>query len=372
MNKKKNLIIFFPSFEKGGVANILQNLLTSQYSQKFNIQIISSKNLLNTISLKKNINFYPVITKINIPFFPPRFISALNGMFVLTSILNKLSGQILVHSMQSNVAAIIACLIKSKKIVIRNSENPVYSTIHTENIFFGWLAFFLKLLFYNFSDGIITNSKRSKKSLEKITFKNKSKLIYNPYLKKINIEKKISRQNIILSVGRFCKQKNQIVAIKAFANFLKKFPNYKLVIIGDGKDKIKLRNICIDLKINNKVKFEGWVSDPSKYYLRSKILLFPSLYEGLPNTLIDAVNFNLPCISSNCSGAKDILLKDSRIFSPSYNYEILSKKIEFMILEYRKILNQNKILKKNLSKFLITNQVTEYVNYCNFVINRSI
>ena len=53
MNKKKNLIIFFPSFEKGGVANILQNLLTSQYSQKFNIQIISSKNLLNTISLKK-------------------------------------------------------------------------------------------------------------------------------------------------------------------------------------------------------------------------------------------------------------------------------------------------------------------------------
>ena len=101
-------------------------------------------------------------------------------------------------------------------------------------------------------------------------------------------------------------------------------------------------------------------------------MLFPSLYEGLPNTLIDAVNFNLPCISSNCSGAKDILLKDSRIFSPSNNYEILSKKIEFMILEYRKILNQNKILKKNLSKFLITNQVTEYVNYCNFVINRSI
>ena len=265
----------------------------------------------------------------------------------------------------------IFAYIQLRKIIIRNSEDIIDATKYADFKFSAYIIFILKVLFYNFSDGIITNSKKSKKSLEKITFKNKSKLIYNPYLKKINIEKKISRQNVILSVGRFCKQKNQTVAIKAFANFLTKFPNYKLVIIGDGKDKIKLRNICIDLKIDNKVKFEGWVSDPSRYYLRSKILLFPSLYEGLPNTLIDAVNFDLPCISSNCSGAKDILLKDSRIFSPSNNYEILSKKIELMILEYRKILNQNKILKKNLSKFLITNQVTEYVKYCNFIINRS-
>ena len=373
MKKLKELIVLYPSFDRGGATANLLNFMNECDKRNIKIYFISDIDKGDKKKfLRKNIKVFQLNKKYNFKIFQ-RFFTSVNSIFKLLFLFKKIkSNNSLVVSFQSHILPILFCKILGRKIIIRNSEDIIDATKYADFKFSAYIIFILKILFYNFSDGIITNSKRSKKSLEKITFKNKSKLIYNPYLKKINIEKKISRQNIILSVGRFCKQKNQIVAIKAFANFLKKFPNYKLVIIGDGKDKIKLRNICLDLKINNKVKFEGWVSDPSRYYLRSKILLFPSLYEGLPNTLIDAVNFNLPCISSNCSGAKDILLKDSRIFSPSYNYEILSKKIEFMILEYRKILNQNKILKKNLSKFLITNQVTEYVNYCNFVINRSI
>lgn len=47
----------------------------------------------------------------------------------------------------------------------------------------------------------------------------------------------------------------------------------------------------------------------------SKILIFISLYEGLPNTLIEAVNFNLPCISTRCSGATDILAEKYGTFT---------------------------------------------------------
>ena len=373
MKKLKELIVLYPSFDRGGATANLLNFMNECDKRKIKINFISDINKNEKKKfLRKNIKVFHLNEKYSFKIFQ-RFFTSINSIFKLLFLFKKIkSYNSIVVSFQSHIIPIIFCKIFGRKIIIRNSEDIIDATKYADFKFSAYIIFILKVLFYNFSDGIITNSKRSKKSLERITFKNKSKLIYNPYLKKINIEKKISRQNVILSVGRFCKQKNQTVAIKAFANFLTKFPNYKLVIIGDGKDKIKLRNICIDLKIDDKVKFEGWVSDPSRYYLRSKILLFPSLYEGLPNTLIDAVNFDLPCISSNCSGAKDILLKDSRIFSPSNNYEILSKKIELMILEYRKILNQNKILKKNLSKFLITNQVTEYVKYCNFVINRSI
>ena len=54
-------------------------------------------------------------------------------------------------------------------------------------------------------------------SLDLITFKNKSILLYNPYLKRISKKRKKSLKNYILSVGRLCKQKNQVIAIKAFA-----------------------------------------------------------------------------------------------------------------------------------------------------------
>ena len=59
--KKKNLILFYPSYEKGGVTNILQNLLENENSKKFIIHIISSKNFLKTKFKKKN--FYLFISK---------------------------------------------------------------------------------------------------------------------------------------------------------------------------------------------------------------------------------------------------------------------------------------------------------------------
>ena len=110
-------------------------------------------------------------------------------MFVLASILKKLKSKTVVHSMQSNVAAIIICILKNKKIIIRNSENPIYSAINTENKFFSLITFFLKLLFYNFTDGIITNSKGSANTLKYFVFDNKKIYqIYNPYLKKKNLK----------------------------------------------------------------------------------------------------------------------------------------------------------------------------------------
>ena len=57
-------------------------------SKEYNIHIISSKNFLKSnLKKNKNIIFYPVLKKINIPFIPQRFITALNGMIVLNSLL---------------------------------------------------------------------------------------------------------------------------------------------------------------------------------------------------------------------------------------------------------------------------------------------
>ena len=365
MYKKKNLILFYPSFEKGGVTNILKNLLKNKDSKKFIIHIISSKNFLITPLKKKNFYFYPVTRKVNIPFFPQRFISALNGMLVLMSLLDKLKEKVIIHSMQSNVAAIIVCILKKKKIVIRNSENPIYSTINSENNFFGFIAFCLKLIFYNFADGIITNSKGSASSLKYFVFnRNKINYIYNPYLKKIN-KKKFKKENYIINIGRLRKQKDHKTLLRAFKIFSQKNEKYKLLILGHGNLEYDLKLLSKELKISKKVIFKGWIKNTETYLKKSKIFVLSSVYEGLGNVLIDAINFNVPCVSTDChSGPREILLDGKggylvRVKSP----ELLAEKINFSVNNYSNSLKKNLIAKKKLNRFLISNQAKKYFDY---------
>ena len=361
---KKNLILFYPSFERGGVEKILENLIKK--NNKFNITLISSKNAKKVISPKK-INFIEIITKIKIPFIHVRYISALNAMLTLMEYLNDKDKSYTIHSMQSNVAAIIACIFRGNKVIVRNSENPVYSFLYSEGKLFSFISLILKYFFYNFADGIITNSKGSKKSLESFIF-NKKKIvtIYNPYLDKLNKKNKINKNSkILISIGRLQKQKDHETLIRAFSIIHKKYSDFKLLILGHGKLEIKLKDLAKNLKIYDKIIFKGWVKNTLPYIKRSKIFVLSSVYEGLGNVLIDAINHNIPCVSTNChSGPSEILLNGKggylvKIKSPN----LLAKKISYCIDNYQVAIKKNQIARKNLSRFLIDNQSKKYFDY---------
>ena len=361
---KKNLVLFYPSFERGGVEKILENLIKK--NNKFNITLISSKNAKKVISPKK-INFIEVITKIKIPFIHVRYISALNAMLTLMEYLNDKDKSYTIHSMQSNVAAIIACIFRGNKVIVRNSENPVYSFLYSEGKLFSFISLILKYFFYNFADGIITNSKGSKKSLESFIF-NKKKIvtIYNPYLDKLNKKNKINKNSkILVSIGRLQKQKDHETLIRAFSIIHKKYSDFKLLILGHGKLEIKLKDLAKNLKIYDKIIFKGWVKNTLPYIKRSKIFVLSSVYEGLGNVLIDAINHNIPCVSTNChSGPSEILLNGKggylvKVKSP----KLLAKKISYCIDNYQVAIKKNQIARKNLSRFLIDNQSKKYFDY---------
>ena len=372
MIKIKNLIILYPSFERGGATINLINFVNTCALKDIKIHLISNikkKDKKNFV--KKNIKFINLNDKFNYKILS-RSITSIASIFLLLDLFKSIdSKNSLVVSFQSHILPIIFSRLFRRKIVIRNSENIIEATKYADYKFSASVIFLLKLFFYNFSNGIITNSNKAKKSLDVITFKNKTKLIFNPYLKKVFSKNTAKRENLILSVGRLCKQKNQSIAILAFANFLKRFPNYKLVLIGHGDDELKLKKLCLELNISKNVTFKGWLPNPKKYYLKSKILIFPSLYEGLPNTLIEAVNFNLPCISTRCSGASDILTEKYGTFTTRYSDALLTKKMIDSILNYKKTLSNTQKIKKKLSRFLIKPQVSKYISYCNNVMNNS-
>ena len=100
------------------------------------------------------------------------------------------------------------------------------------------------------------------------------------------------------------------------------------------------------MKINNRVIFKGWVKNTLTYLKLSKIFVLSSVYEGLGNVLIDSINYNTPCISTDChSGPREILLNGKggylvKVKSP----ELLAEKINFCINNYSKALKKNLIV----------------------------
>jgi len=92
-----------------------------------------------------------------------------------------------------------------------------------------------------------------------------------------------------------------------------------------------------------------------------------SIYEGLGNVLIDAVNYNIPCVSTNCpSGPSEILLngKGGYLVKPK-SHMMLAKKLIFCNQNYKQSLEKNKLAKKKLYRFLVKSNTKNYFNYIN-------
>ena len=370
MKKLENLVVLYPTFGTGGVTNNLVNFVNFCSNRNVKIFLISdiSKNEKKLFK-KRNIKFIN-LKKIFFLSISSRILTSLLSIIELIKIFNHLkSSNTIFFSFQSHILPIIICKLFSRKIIIRNSEDSIEATKFADNKIFAYFTLILKFIFYRFSNGIITNSIKSKKSLEKLV-KNKTKLIYNPYLKRIYKYKKIKRENYILSVGRLCKQKNQIDIIKAFKIFLGKYPNFKLLIVGHGPDYKKLKDLSYKLDLIKNINFLGRKTIIKKFFVRSKIFAFPSLYEGLPNVLIDSLNYNLPIVSTKCSGAEDILGKNFKDFIPHKNYQLLAKQMIHVMDNYKLKISRMKKIRKKLHRFMIKNQSLEYLKYCNQILNQ--
>lgn len=118
----------------------------------------------------------------------------------------------------------------------------------------------------------------------------------------------------IVTMGRLMFQKGQWHLIKAFSKVLTKHPNLKLVILGEGEDDFAdaVRAVAGRMGIENSVLFPGYIENPHQIIAGSKMFVFPSLYEGLGNVLLEALACGKAVISTDClSGPREILAPDT-------------------------------------------------------------
>ena len=104
---------------------------------------------------------------------------------------------------------------------------------------------------------------------------------------------------VVGHVGRFNPQKNHPFLLDIFAALLKKEPNAVLLLVGGGADMPKIQAKAQELGIAERVRFLGVRSDVADLMQAMDVFVFPSLYEGLPVTMVEAQASGLPCIISD-------------------------------------------------------------------------
>lgn len=110
----------------------------------------------------------------------------------------------------------------------------------------------------------------------------------------------ISADSIVIgNVGRLTYPKNHKFLFKIFQNFTHRHPNARLLLVGDGDLKNQLIDSAKKMNIINKIIFTGSVSNVSDYLSAMDVFVFPSLWEGLPVSVIEAQVSGLYCIVSS-------------------------------------------------------------------------
>lgn len=116
-----------------------------------------------------------------------------------------------------------------------------------------------------------------------------------------------NRHPIIMGVGRLAKEKGFDRAIEAMSRIRLAKPNAVLVIIGEGPERKPLSKLAQDAGVSDCVFFLGYRADVAAWLRAADILLMPSLTEGLPITLLEAMALRIPVIATPVGDIPSVL-----------------------------------------------------------------
>ncbi len=112
---------------------------------------------------------------------------------------------------------------------------------------------------------------------------------------------------VLLSVGRLMYQKGHTLLLKALPMVLAEFPNVLTLIVGDGPLKDDLQAETARLNISEQVKFLGFRDDVPVLMSAADMFLFPSRFEGMPNSVLEAMGYGLAVIATDVQGVDELI-----------------------------------------------------------------
>lgn len=315
--------------DKSGIPNVIFNLLDRLDSRKYNIGYVAinePSDLYREKLDKKNAKLFIIPRKIKNPL---KYIYQLSKVATNYDIIH-------IHGNSATmVLEMIAAKIAGVKVRIAHSHNttcnmkiidklarPFFYSLCNGRLACGieagrWL--FQKRNFQVINNGI---------DVEKFRFNGNTRTIVRT---KNGIE---DNDYVIGHIGNFVEQKNHSFLIDIFNKLTEIRSNTKLLLLGDGPLKVSIQSKVNDLGLSKQVIFAGSVDHPEEYMNAMDMVVMPSLFEGLPLTLVEEQANGLSIIAS------DTITPDANI-TGNVHFLSLSENVSSWVKSIQKILNKS-------------------------------
>ena len=298
LQKKTHICIVSPSLKLGGIERVL-TILANYF--------VLQDNYVTFISCLSGGRFYNISNQIKV--IEPEFRHS--GLIVSKIIFYPRIAHFvrkIVMKVNPDVVLVFGDLFSPLVLLsLIGLKYPIYISDRTSpNYKFRFPIPQLKKWLYPKSAGFIAQTKKAADYNRKL-FGSKLNIcvIPNP-VRDIKLFPDISREKKILYVGRFAWEKGPERLIRAF----KAIPDrqgWQLYMVGSGPLLERMKQLASDLEIDDELVFYGKVKDIDRLYSKASIFVLPSLLEGFPNSLCEAMAAGLPCICFDSIPHEEIL-----------------------------------------------------------------
>ena len=374
MKKNLNIFIFQPYPKFGGADRSIIRIINSINNATFTV--VSLKKCNYKKYLNKKINYLRLNSR--------------RSIFSIFELRKKINNIVKISKNKKNIfisnqhfANVISVLslqnIKNLKLILidRNHLNELKNYDNFIRLLKNKILLFLIKFTYKKANAIVGISKELCKDLSEYIGK-KVFLIYNSALDdwffkkinhKVNLPKKIFKKKIILNVGFFENQKDQITILKAINLLKSEFNNFHLILIGRGSKYTELQKFVKLNNLKNYVSFFRNINNPNYFYKISNLFVLSSKYEGFGNVVVEALKHNCPVIISKCQSGPMEIISNGKYgdYFEVGNHISLKKKIKNHLLNEKRLKKKTKLSKSYIKIFNLENNKLKFMKLFNDV-----
>ncbi len=361
--EKKHIAMFISSLDKGGSERVLVNLAEYFYGRGYAVTIVTQYRAENEYGIpagiKRVYSEIPAgqIGKSRVGNFRKRF-CRLRGIWK-----TERPDLILSFIGKNNVMALMTSRFLHIPVVVSVRGEPA------EEYYSRGLRLAAHVLF-PLADGVVLQSRGSMAFFPPAVRK-KAVLLPNSltpaFMRDVYGGE---REKKIVAVGRVDANKNHIMIIRAFAALADRYPDYELVIYGEGELRQSLLRQVGEMGLKERIRLPGSTADVAQAIYKASVFVLSSNSEGMPNTLIEAMALGLPCIATDCPcGGPAELISDGEngILTEPDNWEELEKNLQKILgdKEFADKLSKNAAkIKEKLNPDLINAKWEAYFDGC--------
>lgn len=309
----KKIMFIVASLGVGGAQKIASFVMNTYCNNQYDVSVFSLSDEEHNIKLDSKIKvYYMNYSSTN------KLISKLEEIYKTKEIINQINPDYVIIFGSYTFPSIGAVLSKKKIIGCERGDPYTYTKLR---------QLINKKLYRKYNFSVF----QSEGARDYYKLKNENtKIIANPCFpsKIINI----GDEDVIVGAGRLTVDKGFDTLIEAFASVKTNHSSFKLYIYGNGPYNKKLKEKVQKLNLTNDVVFKGKVNNLTHVFEHPKLFVLSSWFEGLPNTLIEAMSTGIPIVSSDCSpggaryltldgtvGGEIVPIKDAKKMADSIN-----------------------------------------------------